>query len=112
MNNEIKKIIIDEGHYSETNYPITMKPNFSALGSILEISQTGPIVSFVIEDSIRNLLGFDETFLFIDSNLSSIPVDILSIDNIFIECDIAQGMIYKGKRSGIFHNWTMTVDPG
>ena len=31
---------------------------------------------------------------------------------VFFSNDIAQGMIYKGRRSGIIHNWTMTVDPG
>ena len=36
----------------------------------------------------------------------------LSFDNIFLETNIAQGMIFKGKISGIIHNWTMTVDRG
>ena len=45
-------------------------------------------------------------------NLSDYPIDILSFDNIFLECDIAQGMIFKGKRIGIVHNFTMDVDPG
>ena len=40
------------------------------------------------------------------------PVDIISFDNIFIETDIAKGMIFQGKRSGILHNFTMDVDPG
>ena len=31
---------------------------------------------------------------------------------VFFECDIAQGMIFRGKRSGIVHNFTMDVDPG
>ena len=64
LNNEIKRIIIDEGHYSENNYPFTIKPNFSTLGSIVELSQTGPIISFVMENSIGQLLGFDETILY------------------------------------------------
>ena len=34
-----------------------------------------------------------------------------SFDNIFIECDIARGMIYRGKQSNVIHNWAMTVDP-
>ena len=38
LNNEIKRIIIDEEHYTEANYPFTMEPNFSTLGSIIEIS--------------------------------------------------------------------------
>ena len=36
----------------------------------------------------------------------------MSFNKIFIECDIAKGMIFKGKRSGIIFNFTMTVDPG
>ena len=40
------------------------------------------------------------------------PVDTLSFDNIFLECDIAQGMFFKGKRSGKIHNFTMDGDPG
>ena len=38
LNNEIKRIIIDEEHYTETNYPFKIKPNFLTLGSIIEIS--------------------------------------------------------------------------
>ena len=30
----------------------------------------------------------------------------------FLECDIAQGMIFRGKGSGNIHNFTMDVDPG
>ena len=38
LNDEIKRIIIDEEHYTEANYPFKTKPNFSTLGSIIEIS--------------------------------------------------------------------------
>ena len=112
LNNEIKRIIIDEEHYIETNYPFTIKPNFSTLGSIIEISIQGPVITFVPDDSIRDLLGFNKTTIFEEYNLSPNPVDILSFDNIFLECNIAQGMIFRGKRSGIIHNFTMDVDPG
>ena len=112
LNKEIKRIIIDKEHYTEANYPFKIKPNFSTLGSIVEIQPQGPIISFVFDDSIGNLLGFNETILWEEYNLSPNPVDILSFDNIFIETDIARGMIFKGKRSGIIHNFTMDVDPG
>ena len=65
-----------------------------------------------MENSIGKLLGFDETILYNEYILSPNPVDILSFDNIFLELDIAQGMIFKGRRSGIIHNFTMDVDPG
>ena len=112
LNNEIKRIIIDEEHYTEANYPFKIKPNFSTLGSIIEIFTQGPVITFVPDDSIRNLLGFNKTTIFEEYNLSPNPVDILSFDNIFLKCNIAQGMIFKGKRSGIIHNFTMVVDPG
>ena len=112
LNNEIKRIIIDEEYYTEANYPFSIKPNFSTLGSIIEISTQGPVITFVPDDSMGDLLGFNKTTIFEEYNLSPNPVDILSFDNIFLECNIAQGMIFKGKRSGIIHNFTMDVDPG
>ena len=112
LNNEIKRLIIDEEHYTDANYPFTIKPNFSTLGSIIEISTQGPVISFLPDDSIRDLLGFNKTTVFEEYNLSSYPVDIISFDNIFIETDIAKGMIFRGKRSGIIHNWSMNVNPG
>ena len=112
LNNEIKRILIDKEYYTESTYPFTFKPNFSTLGSIITISLQGPIIGFVFEDSIGKLLGFSATILWDEYNLSPNPVDILSFDNIFIETDIAQGMIFEGKRTGIIHNFTMDVDPG
>ena len=57
----MKRIIIEEEHYTEANYPFTIKPNFSTLGSIIEISTQGPVISFVPDDSRRDLLGFNAT---------------------------------------------------
>ena len=57
----------------------------------------------------------DSTRLYYTTNeykLSPNLVDILSFDNSFLECDFAKGMIFKVRRSGIIHIWTMTVDPG
>ena len=112
LNNEIKMIIIDHGHFAQDECPFTIKPNFSTLGSFIEISSQGPIISFASDDTIRNFLGFRETILYQEYNLSNNPVDILSFDNIFIHTNITQGLIFKGKRSGIIHNFTMDVDPG
>ena len=112
LNNEIKRIIIDQEHYTEANYPFSIKPNFSTLGSIIEISTQGPLITFAPDNSMGDLLGFNKTTIFEEYNLSPNPVDILSFDNIFLECNIAKGMIFRGKRSRIIHNFTMDVDPG
>ena len=84
LKEEINRIIIDKGHYTEENYPFTVRPNLSTLGTIIKLSPQGPIIGFIFEDSIGNLLGFHETILWQDYNLSHNPVDILSFDNIFI----------------------------
>ena len=66
LNDEIKRNIIDQEHFTEANYPFKIKPNFTTLGSIIENSPQEPIISFVFDDTIRNLLGFRETILFQD----------------------------------------------
>ena len=111
LNDENKRIILDEEHYTEANYPFKIKPIFSTLGPIIEISPQGPIISFMFDDSKKDLLGFHATTLYEEHNFSTNPVDILSFDNNFLECDIVQGMIFKGRKLSSNHNWTMTVDP-
>ena len=86
LKNEIKTIIIDE--------------------------EPGPVITNVPNDTKGDLLGFNKTTTYEKYNLSPNPVDILSINNILFECNIAQGMIFKSKRSGISLNFTMDVDPG
>ena len=112
LNNEIKRVIIDEEHYTEANYPFNIKPNFSTLGSIIGISTQGPVITFTPNDSIGDPLEFNNTTIFEEYSLSPNPDDTLSFDNFFIETDIAKGMIFKGKRTGNIHNFTMDVDPG
>ena len=59
-----------------------------------------------------DLLRFNTTAIYEEYNLSSNLVGTLSFDNIFLECEIAQGMIFKGRKINIIHNWRMTLNPG
>ena len=112
MNIEIKRITIVEGHFTEVDYPFSIKPIFSTLGSILEISTQGTVITFAPDDSMGDLLGFTKTTIYEEYNLSPNPVDILSFNNIFLECNIAQVLNFKGKRSEIIQNFTMDLYPG
>ena len=112
LEKEIRRLIIDGSYYTEEIYPFKIKPSFSTLGSIIEISSQGPVITFVPDDSIRDRLGFNKTTRYEQYKLSPNQVDILSFDNIFPDCNIARGMIFRGKRSGIIHNFTMDVSPG
>ena len=53
LNNEIKRIIVDEGFYSENEHPFTIKPKFSTLGIIIQIIPQEPISTIQPNDSIR-----------------------------------------------------------
>ena len=64
LNDENKRIIIDEGFFTEADYPFQIKPNISTFGSIITIMSQVPIISFVFEDSMRNHLGFEGTILY------------------------------------------------
>ena len=112
LNKEIKRIFVNEGHFTEADYPFTIKPNCSTLGSNIEINLQGAIISFASDDSIRSLLGFQQTISPKEYSLSKNPVENISFDNIFLEYDIAKGLIYNQQRIGIIHIFTMDVNPG
>ena len=112
LNGEIRRIIINEGHYTDENYPFFIKPDFETLGSIIEISPHGPIITFNPHDSIGSLLDFRKNNVYEEYNISPNQVDIISFDNIFIETDIAERMIFRGRRTGIIFNWQLDVNPG
>ena len=66
----------------------------------------------MFDDSIKDLLGFNARTLYEEYNLANNSVDILSFDNIFLECDFAQSLIFKRKRSAIIHNFTWMLIRG
>ena len=61
LNDEIRRIIINEGHYTDENYPFYIKPDFETLGSIIEISPQCPIITFIPNDRIGSLLGLGKS---------------------------------------------------
>ena len=78
----------------------------------MKISPQRPKIGFMFDYCVGDLLGFHAKTLNEEYNLSPNPVDVLSFDNNFLEeCHVAPG-IFKGKRSGIIHNFTKDVDTG
>ena len=97
LNDENIRIIIEKGHFTEVDYPFTTKPNPSTLRSIMLFSRQEPLISFLSDDSMRNLLGINASTKYEEYNLSPNPAEILPFDNFFKHTDIARGMIFKGK---------------
>ena len=110
---EIERICINVGHLTDDDYPFKLKPNFSTLGGIIDIDVAiGGQFSSMHNDSIGDLIGLKWKEIHKEYKYSDYPVDILSFDNIYLECDIAQGIIFWGKLSNFIHNFTLDVDPG
>ena len=102
LNNEIKRIMIEEGYYTEGKCQFLIVPIFSTLGSFIKFKSNLFCcqINFVHDDSIRDLLGFDAVTFYEEYSLSPNPVDILYFDIMFLKCIVAQGLIVRGKRSG------------
>lgn len=70
-------------------------------------------INFEHQDSIAQLLGFSKRILPAGKTHSSdLPVDIISITTIRIECNIISGSYYSGKPSHTLYEFSPTVDPG
>ena len=108
---KIKELIIENGDATKENYPFLIKPNYSNNHSIIEIVD-GWEIDFTKDKTIRDVLGFSKRIINEEINFSENPVEIINFDNVFIETNIAKGMIINGKRTGIIHNFTMDVNPG
>ena len=52
LNDDIRRSIIDEEHFTESDYPFQFKANFSTLGSIIVIPKQGQVITSVPDDSI------------------------------------------------------------
>ena len=66
-------------------------------------------LSFVHNDSIRDLLGFRPNVIYEEYNLSDNPVNTLSIAGKYLETDIAQSPVFKKERTGLIHKFTKNV---
>ena len=91
-----------------------MKPYLSTLDGIMDFKSKfiGSQISFVHNDSLGDLLGFDLIVLNEQNNLSPKTVDKLLSEKNFLESNDAQGLTFKGRRSRVNCNSTMDVSPG
>ena len=55
---ETKRNTNAEQYFTEANYPFKNEPDFSAIGSVIEISGKQPLISFTPDDSIRDTFWY------------------------------------------------------
>ena len=82
------------------------------MGSILEFSGQEPMISFFHGEKIQDPWRLDPFVFSEKHSLSPNPIDLISFSVVFLQTDVAQGMIFRSKRTGTLHNFNMEVDLG
>lgn len=70
-------------------------------------------IDFSPENTIGKLLGFSRRLLIKDTlHESDLPVEIVKVSSIRVECNIATGSYYKSNLSHTLYEFAPSVDPG
>ena len=113
LSDEIERKKIKKGCFTTEIYPFIITPNFSTLGTFIEIKANfiGSRISFLHDDRRREFLRFDSVVIYEQYILSPNPVEILSFDNMFMETNIAQGMTFQIDLQPFLINLRWTLIP-
>lgn len=99
-----------QGVLTNKGISIDIKPNNNTLRS--EIRCTHP-VDFTHEDSVGSLLGFAPRILEADKvHKSDLPVTILKVNALRIECNVTTGAYVNGRKVHTIHEFFPVVPPG
>ncbi len=95
---------------AESGTTFELKANNNTLRSVIKCSKK---IYFIYENSIGSLLGFTKRVL--EANIehtSDLPVKILKINSLRIECNITTGAYINGKKVHTIHQFFPAVPPG
>lgn len=105
---DIEKYLSDA--LSKKGISISLKPNNNTLRSVIKCNQS---VDFRPLDSIGPLLGFTQRILPLNrSHDSDLPVRILKVNALRVECNITTGAYINGTRVHTLHEFFPAVPPG
>lgn len=101
------------GHFDAVNNVsyVNIYPNENTLKVVMEL-ESGYIVDFKPNDSIRNLLGFEAATYNAQTNESTKPVQIIAVDSILINIDVVSGAYVGGTQKPIIYSFFPNVGPG
>lgn len=89
---------------------LNIKPNNNTLRCIIKCNK---VIDFQPEDSIGRLLGFTKRSLSPDITYESdLPVAILKINALRVECNITSGAYINGEKVHTIHEFFPAVPPG
>lgn len=99
-----------QGALSHKDISLSLKPNNNTLRSTIECNK---IINFEPEDSIGSLLGFAKRKLAACVlHSSDLPVKILKVNAIRVDCNITTGAYNNNHRGRTIHEFFPAVPPG
>ena len=107
INNEITRLMAANGDTG-----ITISANTITLGSVVQITPTLTKVDFTIANTIGSVLGFNSVILSSGYNSSPNPVDIISISQILVNCDIIRDSYLNTALFPSIYSFPINVNSG
>lgn len=106
----LQKELLKENPKEEVNSLLSLKPNNNTLQC--EIKSKFDI-DFTSDQTIGKLLGFSNKLLKSSTlHASDLPVQIIKVNSVRIECNITTGAYYDDKLSHTLFEFSPSVDPG
>ena len=112
INQIIKHHMKENGDKTDDSTPINITPNYNTLKSTIELKD-GFQIDFTIEESLREILGFDSKIVQGNGfHSSDHNVKITDIESIQIHCDLVTDSFLNGSSSSVIYSFTPAVPPG
>ena len=107
INSEINRLMTLNGDSG-----ITISANTITLGSIIDITPAAMQVDFTIANSLASVLGFNAVILTVGHNTSPNPVDIITINQILVNCDIINNSYLNSSPYPSIYSFPINVNTG
>lgn len=101
------------GHYdsvNDTSY-VRIYGNSNTLKAIMEL-ESGYVVDFTPDNSLRTMLGFNAQMYNSPYNESPNPVNILNVNSILVNIDTVSGAYVQGTILPVIYSFFPNVSPG
>lgn len=113
LNDVIFQKMKANGHFDSVNDVsyVNIYSNENTLKVVMEL-ENGYVVDFTSDDSLRELLGFEAATYNMQTNESTIPVQIIAVNSILINVDVVSGAYVDGTLKPIIYSFFPSVGPG